>query len=860
MTILAVTLPIHDTSQKADNDEESQPLLVTANGETSDGVPAADVQNGTTYGATGTAKQMNGTEDKQNKSAKEDKEDKIAKKERELREKLQKRLGSDGNWWTYIKGFAVFIPFIWPTKEPKLFINMAGVFAIILAQRVLNVAVPILLGKITNDLTRLDGGVWQDLAFYLVLSWISRAVLSPLRQYIWYPVEQYSYYQMCTMAYSHIMGLSMDFHQDKSTGDTYGAISQGRSVNDLMESLLFEILPMVLDLGVAFGFLYHLFGPYMALNVAVVSTAYIWVSTRFNHARKQIRRAYRDASIAEGTVAWETLSGWITVSYFNQQTYEEGRYSGVIKDHLKADLNYNILAMLIGSMQNGVYTIGLLIASTLAIYQVLYGDKDVGAFVILLTYWASLFAPLDFFSRFHRRLQSMMLDAEKLLDLIQTDPTVKDAPEAKEIGLKEAGVEFSNVKFSYDGRKTTLTNINLSAAGGTTTALVGETGGGKSTILKLLCRFYDVAEGSIKIDGQDVREVTQASLRQCIGVVPQDPSMFNMTIMANVKYARLEATDEEAIQACKDAALHDKIMGFPDGYESKVGERGVKLSGGELQRLAIARAMLKSPKILLLDEATSAVDTETERKIQATLADLTENCTTFVIAHRLSTIVSADKILVIDGGQVIEQGTHDELFEKKGRYYNLWQTQFAPVQGKGAKAGKTAIPAFVNDMGGNTRVEKQIELARQAAVKELADKENERTKAATSNGSITLAKDIPQSTKQKGKEPASAADSSWKPEAPDFIPRSLQKAAGNASHQTSSASSRPGSSGVGSSLPKEDAMATLENVKNARKAQLAKQRTERKSLDGHAGNPNTNGVEKLKAVGGDGANDQGNQP
>lgn len=275
----------------------------------------------------------------------------------------------------------------------------------------------------------------------------------------------------------------------------------------------------------------------------------------------------------------------------------------------------------------------------------------------------------------YRTIASYMLDAERLLDIMTKKPNIDDKAGAKDLEFKDGIIEFDRVSFAYDVRKPVLKNVNFTTKPAQTVALVGETGGGKSTILKLLFRFYDITEGNLRIDGQDVRDVSLRSLRENIGVVPQSPSLFQDTLMANIRYSRLEATDEEVFDACRAAAIHDKIISFPDGYKSKPGARGVNLSGGELQRIAIARAILKRPKIVLLDEATSAVDTETELIIQESLKKLIQGKTTIVVAHRLSTIINADVIIVVHGGEIVEMGTHEELVRTEGRYHSLWTKQ-----------------------------------------------------------------------------------------------------------------------------------------------------------------------------------------
>jgi len=293
-----------------------------------------------------------------------------------------------------------------------------------------------------------------------------------------------------------------------------------------------------------------------------------------------------------------------------------------------------------------------------------------------------------------------LIDAERVLQLLTTEPAVKNSEKATELVIKSGEVQFDNVNFAYDARKSVLKDISFTAEPGKTIAIVGETGGGKSTMLKLLFRFYDVTSGSIRIDGQDLRSVTLSSLRDALGVVPQDPSMFNQTILENIRYARLDATDDEIHEACKAAAVHDKILSFPDGYKSKVGERGVKLSGGELQRIAIARVLVKNPRICLLDEATSAVDSSTEQQIQEAFKKLSAGRTMFVIAHRLSTISEADMILVIEKGEIVEHGTHDQLLLQGGKYLELWtkQTSGHSSKAKSSEDNDTKVDLLVNDL------------------------------------------------------------------------------------------------------------------------------------------------------------------
>lgn len=364
-----------------------------------------------------------------------------------------------------------------------------------------------------------------------------------------------------------------------------------------------------------------------------------------------------------------------TVKYFNAEQYEFDRYRGAVSDYQKAEYHVLFSLTLLNTCQNTVFMFGLLITCFIAAYQVSMGQQPVGRFVALLTYMAQLQGPLNFFGTFYRSIQSALINAERMLELFREQPSVVDNPRAAPLAMCKGDINFDNVQFSYDSRKTALNGLGFHCKPGTTTALVGESGGGKSTVFRLLFRFYNPEKGCIRIDGHDVQDLTIDSVRKHIGVVPQDTVLFNETLMYNLKYANPDATDEDVYEACRAASIHDKILTFPDGYCTKVGERGLRLSGGEKQRVAIARTILKNPRIILLDEATAALDTETEEQIQKALASLAHGRTMLVIAHRLSTITTADRILVLHGGRVVESGTHEELLALKGSYSGMWRKQ-----------------------------------------------------------------------------------------------------------------------------------------------------------------------------------------
>ena len=407
-----------------------------------------------------------------------------------------------------------------------------------------------------------------------------------------------------------------------------------------------------------------------------------------------------------------------TVKYFNAESYEFQRYRNAVNKTQQAQWKVATTLNIMNISQNVVFTLGLMIVCFIAAYQVTSGQQNVGLFVLVLTYMAQLQAPLNFLGTFYRSIQQSMINAERMLELFKERPTVVDEPTAEELPSCQGEIRYNDVNFAYDPRKPALKGLSFRCAPGTTTALVGESGGGKSTVFRLLYRFYNLVGGSIQVDGHDVKDVTIDSLRRHIGVVPQDTVLFNESLMYNLKYANVNATDEQVFEACRAASIHEKILNFPDGYNSRVGERGLKLSGGEKQRVAIARTILKNPRIILLDEATAALDTETEQNIQTALDKLSQGRTTLVIAHRLSTITTADQILVLHAGKVAESGTHSELLKIKGRYASMWRKQIraqrvaeeaqdladrAEKLRKEARGDESASQSEDERSGGNTR-------------------------------------------------------------------------------------------------------------------------------------------------------------
>ncbi|KAL8843798.1 MAG: hypothetical protein Q9176_001760 [Flavoplaca citrina] len=581
------------------------------------------------------------------------------------------------SWWEYLRGYSLFFPYLWPAKSRRLQVIVVICFVLVMGARVINLLVPMQVGRITDILSggedEQPGVPWGQICLYIFYRLMQggNGALGALRSTLWVPVSQYSYQELSTASFEHVHGLSLDFHLGKKTGEVLSALSKGSSINTFLEQVTFQVLPMLIDLGVAIAYFLIAFDAYYALVVTIITFAYLYLTIRLAQWRAEIRREMTSDTKARN----DSMMSYETVKYFNAEVYEFDRYRNAVKDYQRAEYKVLISLNIMNVSQNLVFTLGLMVICFIAAYQVTTGQKKVGQFVTLLTYMAQLQSPLNFFGTFYRSIQSAMINSERMLELFKEKPTVVDEPHAQPLPSCQGEIRFNDVQFAYDPRKPALHGTSFCCAPGTTTALVGESGGGKSTVFRLLFRFYNITGGSIQVDGHDVKSITIDSLRKHIGVVPQDTVLFNESLMYNLKYANPSATDEDVYAACRAASIHEKILGFPDGYNARVGERGLKLSGGEKQRVAIARTIIKDPRIILLDEATAALDSETEQHIQEALEKLSQGRTTLVIAHRLSTITTADQILVLHSGQVVEHGTHEDLLALKGRYASMWRKQ-----------------------------------------------------------------------------------------------------------------------------------------------------------------------------------------
>ncbi|KAJ5551110.1 hypothetical protein N7461_005808 [Penicillium sp. DV-2018c] len=605
------------------------------------------------------------------------KNDAAARKKRLRNEQLQTLDG----WWEYLKGFSIFLPYLVPRNNFKIQLCIVTSIFCLACHRVLNILIPQQLADVTDSIFA-NRAPYTSLGAWALLQLIGGgAGLGLIESLVKIPIRQFSYRQITNAAFSHVMNLSMDFHIENDSAEVMKSIDQGAALNNLLEVAILDIAPTLADLGIACVVFYLKFNAYASLLVVVIAILYVSVEVFTSNWSMDSRRELTQAQRTEARIMHQAVQGWQTVTYFNQFAYERSRFSEAVDLCLNASARFSRSRAYGRSLMDMLRPICFVALASLIVHEINMGRSSTGDFVFFIQYWSSLISPLAYLSARYRWLVSDLVDAERLLFLFQSKPSVTDQEDAMPLKACDGRVTFHHMNFAYDSRLQTLKDVDISIDPGTTVALVGMTGSGKTTMLRLLLRLYDVTSGRIEIDGQDIRDVTLGSLRQTIGVVPQDPVLFNASIIENLRYARPSASDEEVHAACRAAAIHDKILTFVDGYDTTVGEQGVKLSGGELQRIAIARVFLKEPPILLLDEATSAVDSSTESDIQLALDRLRTKRTTFVIAHRLSTISNADRILVMHEGRIVESGSHTELLKKEGgRYYNLWHNQFGGIK------------------------------------------------------------------------------------------------------------------------------------------------------------------------------------
>ncbi|MEL0065360.1 MAG: ABC transporter ATP-binding protein/permease, partial [Gammaproteobacteria bacterium] len=500
--------------------------------------------------------------------------------------------------------------------------------------------------------------------------------LTEIRAAVFTPVSEYAQRVIGLKAFSHLHDLSMRFHLDRQTGGLSRAIERGtRALQQIIGLFAFNIGPTLFEIGLVSIYLAVAYPiKYVAVILFAVA-AYIAFTLLFTEWRTRFRRDMVSQESRATSIGIDSLLNFETVKYFGNENYEAERYNDALLRYMEAAVkSQNTLGVLNGG-QLAVRVICQVMILVLAVQDYAAGNLTTGEVVMLNTFMLQLFIPLGFLGSSYRMIRQSLVDMEYLFQLLDLKPEIRDRAGAPALQVSAGTVRFEQVSFSYEPEKPVLRDVGFSIEHGRTTAVVGPSGAGKSTLARLLYRFYEPGSGAITIDNQDITTITQASLRQAVGIVPQDTVLFNDTIRYNIRYGRPAATDAEVEAAAKLASIHEFIVSLPQGYETRVGERGLKLSGGEKQRVAIARTVLKNPAVLVLDEATSALDIKTERNIQAALTEVARNRTTLVIAHRLSTIVNADEILVLNDGEITERGTHSELVAAEGMYADMWRRQ-----------------------------------------------------------------------------------------------------------------------------------------------------------------------------------------
>ena len=577
------------------------------------------------------------------------------------------------------------LPLVWPQRRPDLRARVVVAFAVLLIAKLVTVAVPVLYKDATDRLTSAGHSVTpgQGLAIgiaMLILAYgtgrVLTMVLTQIRDVIFTEVSQHAVRELNNRTFAHLHRLSLRFHLERRTGGLSRVIERAtRGVELIIRMGILNVLPTALELVLVVGMLLYYFDwRYVAIVLATV-TVYMWFTFAASERRIAIRREMNDSDTDANTKAIDSLLNFETVKYFGNEELEARRFDASMARYEKAAIKTFRSLGTLNSGQALIFTVGMTLCMLLAARGVIAGTNSVGEFVMVNALMIQLYMPLNFMGMVYREIKQGLVDLEAMFALLDETPEIKDKPGAKPLKVTRGEIAFESVRFAYDKDRPILKDISFEVPAGQMVAIVGPSGAGKSTIARVLFRFYDIQSGAVTIDGQDIREVTQKSLRAAIGVVPQDTVLFNDTIFYNIKYGRPEATDEEVHAAARLAQIDSFIRTLPQGYKSMVGERGLKLSGGEKQRVAIARTILKGPPILILDEATSALDSHTEKEIQDALDQVARNRTTVVIAHRLSTIVHADTILVMEKGRLVEQGTHAELVAKGGLYASLWERQ-----------------------------------------------------------------------------------------------------------------------------------------------------------------------------------------
>ncbi len=586
-----------------------------------------------------------------------------------------RRFASDGGQpgaadWRTIR---LLLPYLWEYKW-----RVAIALSFLIGAKLAVVGVPLILKQVVDSLNQPKAMLVVPVALLLGYGALRLAstVFSDLRDIVFAKVTQHAIRRVGLEVFRHLHNLSLRFHLERQTGGVSRDIERGaRGISSLINFTLFSILPTLIEISLVAGILFAKFDWVFAAITLAVLVVYIALTITITEWRTHIRREMNELDSQANTKAIDSLLNYETVKYFGNEDFEARRYDVSLQSWEKVAVKNQTSLGLLNAAQATIIASGVTIMLLRASAGVVAGKLTIGDLVMINAFLIQMFIPLNFLGVMYRSIKQSLTDIERLFKLLHVNREIQDAPAARPLQLKGGVVRFDDVRFSYDADRTILHGVSFDIPAGHNVAVVGTSGAGKSTLARLLFRFYDVTGGRISIDGQDIRSVTQHSLRAAIGIVPQDTVLFNDSIYYNIAYGRPEASREEIVEAARAAHILHFIESLPKGWETTVGERGLKLSGGEKQRVAIARTLLKNPAILILDEATSALDTTTEKIIQAELKEIAKSRTTLTIAHRLSTIIDADQILVMEQGEIVERGSHRELLAQNGVYTRLWAMQ-----------------------------------------------------------------------------------------------------------------------------------------------------------------------------------------
>jgi ATP-binding cassette subfamily B protein len=591
----------------------------------------------------------------------------------------------------------MLLPYLWPKGHPELKLRVAASVVCLVLAILATTAFPLFMGWITNQLTRKPP---ETIAVLTAASLIGGYVLArilmqtfaQLRDGIFAKVQYHALREVGVSTFAHVHTLSLRFHLERKTGGLSRVIERGtKGIDTLLSFAIFNIFPTIFQVLLFSAIMIVKLDWWITLATLGMVVAYIWFTFAITRWRIQFRREMNQSDQDANTKAVDSLLNYETVKYFNNEAHETRRFDKSMERYSRASIQAQTSLSVLNTGQAIIVALGMGAVMVMTVFGIRQGRFSVGDFVMANAILMQLYQPLNFLGTVYREITQALVDMDAMFRLLHRPQEIKDKPGAKPLAVNGGEIVFDNVMFCYDPDRVVLKGVSFHVPAGKTVAVVGPSGAGKSTISRILYRFYDIASGAVKIDGQDIRDVTQASLRERIGIVPQDTVLFNDTIRYNIAYGRIGANEAEIKEAARMAQIDPFIRELPLGYESMVGERGLKLSGGEKQRVAIARTILKNPPILLLDEATSALDTHTEREIQSALREVSKNRTTLVIAHRLSTVVDADEILVLDHGQIVERGRHSELIARSGHYAAMWNKQ------KEAAAAREKLKAVEKD-------------------------------------------------------------------------------------------------------------------------------------------------------------------